>query len=129
MCGLGDLTIGKLSPPIHSSELDVKLRDAQSPQDIPGCAQLDPLDVLSKHFSSPPCEHVHIIVQLPPPREYSRHLFIPPVCLNNGPLPIFHKRFILSHSPASPLYALPIPTIQLLHIPQDLPSVLLNHGT
>jgi hypothetical protein len=37
-------------------------------------------------------------VQLPPPREYSRHLFILPVCLNNAPLPIFHKRFLAAYS-------------------------------
>ncbi|KAF8234124.1 hypothetical protein L208DRAFT_1394614, partial [Tricholoma matsutake] len=57
----------KLFPPIHSSELGVKLRHAQSPQEIAGCVELDPLDELSEHFSSPPRKHVHIIVQLPPP--------------------------------------------------------------
>ncbi|KAF8229904.1 hypothetical protein L208DRAFT_1401294, partial [Tricholoma matsutake] len=61
------LEIWKLSPPIHSSELGVKLRHAQSPQDITGCVELDPLHDLSRHFSSPPREHVHIVVQLPPP--------------------------------------------------------------
>jgi len=61
------LNIWKLPPPIHSSELGVKLRHAQSPQDIAGCVILGPCRALSKHFSSPPLEHVHIVVQLPPP--------------------------------------------------------------
>ncbi|KAF8228040.1 hypothetical protein L208DRAFT_1293576, partial [Tricholoma matsutake] len=62
-----EFRIWKLSLPIHSSELDVKLGHAQSPQEIAGCVILDPFDELSEHFSSPPSEHVHIVVQLPPP--------------------------------------------------------------
>ena len=68
--------LGKLSSPIPSSELGVRLKYVQSPQEIAGCVELDPVDKLSEHFSAPPPKHLHIIVQLPPPREYSRHLFI-----------------------------------------------------
>ncbi|KAF8230515.1 hypothetical protein L208DRAFT_121499 [Tricholoma matsutake] len=67
------LDIWKLSSPIHSSEVSEQLRHAQSPQDIAGCVELDPLDELSEHFSSPPYRHVHIVVQLPPPsRQFGR---------------------------------------------------------
>ena len=66
MCRSGDLTFGELSPPILSSELGVKLRHAQRPQDIAGCIELEPCDDLSEHFSSPPRKHVHIVVQIPP---------------------------------------------------------------
>ncbi|KAF8662782.1 hypothetical protein AX14_007009 [Amanita brunnescens Koide BX004] len=68
------LNIWKLSSPIPSSELGVRLKYVQSPQEIAGCVELDPVDKLSEHFSAPPPKHLHIIVQLPPPpfRKHSR---------------------------------------------------------
>ncbi|KAF8228979.1 hypothetical protein L208DRAFT_1402812, partial [Tricholoma matsutake] len=53
---------------IDTNRLDIwKLQRNQSPQEIAGCVELDPLDELSEHFSSPPRKHLHIVVQLPPP--------------------------------------------------------------
>ncbi|KIL62166.1 hypothetical protein M378DRAFT_166004 [Amanita muscaria Koide BX008] len=60
------LDIWKLSSPIHSSDLDKKLRHAQTPNDIEGCKLLDPFNTLLEHFTSPPGKHIHIIVQHPP---------------------------------------------------------------
>ena len=70
------LIFGKLSPPIPSAEIDTKLRDVQSPQQIPGCVKLNAIDELLEHFSSVPRKHLHIIVEAPPTRKYSRDLFM-----------------------------------------------------
>ena len=58
----------------------MKLRDAQSPQRIQGCVKLDPFDELSEHFSLAPPKHLHILVETPPTREYSRNFS---ACLSN----------------------------------------------
>ncbi|KAF8351954.1 hypothetical protein F5887DRAFT_861470, partial [Amanita rubescens] len=60
----------KLSPPIPSAEIGMKLRDVQSPQRVPSCDKLNVFDELSEHFSSPPPppppgKHLHIIVEAP----------------------------------------------------------------
>jgi len=55
----------------------MKIEHAQSPEEITGCVKLDsPLDKLREHFSSPPLKHLHIVVQLPPMREYACHSFM-----------------------------------------------------
>lgn len=59
------LNFGKLSPPILVAEISTKLKDVQSPQQIPGCVKLDGVDELSEHFSSAPRKHLHIIVEAP----------------------------------------------------------------
>jgi hypothetical protein len=73
----------------------MKVKLNQSPQEIPGCVELDSGDQLSEHFSSIPRKHVHVVVELPPPpsREYSRYLFILPNCLT--------RKFPVSHQPSS----------------------------
>lgn len=75
----------KLSSPIPSAEIDAKLGHVQSPGEISGCFKLDSLDEISEHFSSPPRKHLHIIVELPPTREYHRHLSISRTSLNDPP--------------------------------------------
>lgn len=70
----------KLSPPIPSAEIDTKLRHVKSPEDIPACVILDPFYEISKLFELPPPQHVHIVVVVPPTREYPRHPSILPVC-------------------------------------------------
>ena len=70
------LIFRKLSPPIPSAEIDAKLRDVQSPQQIPGCVKLKAMDELSEHFSSAHRHHLRIIVEAPPTRKYFRDLFI-----------------------------------------------------
>jgi hypothetical protein len=99
MYQLGDLMFRKPSSPIHSSELNVKLQHAQSPQKIIGCVKLDPLNDLSEHFSSPPHRHVHIVVQLLPTHELSSLYFacLPEQCVTNPKYPGSHP-----HSPGSP---------------------------
>ncbi|KAF8317523.1 hypothetical protein F5887DRAFT_1088745 [Amanita rubescens] len=69
------LQLWKLSPLIPSVEID-KLRDVQSPQQIPGCDKLNVFDKLSEYFSLAPRGHLHIIVETPFTRNYSRDLFI-----------------------------------------------------
>ncbi|KAM6499864.1 hypothetical protein JOM56_005372 [Amanita muscaria] len=86
------LDIWKLSPPILFSELDVKLGHVQIPKDIPGCIKLNPFDQLLECFSSPPPKHVHIIVEIPLNREYSRHHFM---SLNDVPSFLFYRSLIL----------------------------------
>jgi len=54
----------KLSTPILSSELSVKLGHVRNPEEIAGSVHLDPVDELSEHFSSPAHKHIHIVVQL-----------------------------------------------------------------
>jgi len=73
----------KLSPPILSSELNVKLGHVRNPEEIAGSVHLDPVDKLSDYFLSPPDKHIHIVVQLPDSCEYSRGLSILPSLLNN----------------------------------------------
>ncbi|KAM6490570.1 hypothetical protein JOM56_013913 [Amanita muscaria] len=63
------LELWKLSPPIPSAEIDTKLRDVQSPQQIPGCVKLNAIDELLEHFSSVRRKHLHIIVEAPPTLE------------------------------------------------------------
>jgi hypothetical protein len=70
------LIFGKLSPPIPSAEIDTKLRDVQSPQQIPSCVKLNAIDELLEHFSSVHRKHLHIIVEAPPTRKYFRDLFM-----------------------------------------------------
>ncbi|KAF8622420.1 hypothetical protein AX15_007032, partial [Amanita polypyramis BW_CC] len=60
------LNLWKLSPPIPSAEIVMKLEHVQSPQGIPGCVKLGGADELSEHFSSAPRKHLHIIVEAPP---------------------------------------------------------------
>ena len=69
----------KLSPPIPSGEIGAKLGNVQSPKEILGCIELDAFDKIVELFESPPPKHLHIVVQVPPPREYLRRLYI--VCL------------------------------------------------
>ncbi len=54
----------------------MRLRDVQSPQQIPNCDELSIGDKLSEHFPSAPPKHLHIIVEAPPIRKYSRDLLI-----------------------------------------------------
>ncbi|KAF8622421.1 hypothetical protein AX15_007032, partial [Amanita polypyramis BW_CC] len=68
------LNLWKLSPPIPSAEIVMKLEHVQSPQGIPGCVKLGGADELSEHFSSAPRKHLHIIVEAPPTCNYSRDL-------------------------------------------------------
>ncbi|KIL58347.1 hypothetical protein M378DRAFT_319083 [Amanita muscaria Koide BX008] len=70
------LELWKLSPPIPSGEINTKLRDVQSPQQIPGCVKLNAIDELLEHFSSVHRKHLHIIVEAPPTCKYSRDLFM-----------------------------------------------------
>jgi hypothetical protein len=55
-------------------------------EEILGCIELDPLDELSEHFSSPPRKHLHIVVQLSHDGEYPRYLFMFSIFLINAPL-------------------------------------------
>ncbi|KAM6503857.1 hypothetical protein JOM56_000800 [Amanita muscaria] len=59
------LDIWKLSPPIPSPELGVRLGHVQSPKEITGSIKLDPCYQLSEYFSSPPPKHIHIVVLIP----------------------------------------------------------------
>ncbi|KAK2465882.1 hypothetical protein APHAL10511_001523 [Amanita phalloides] len=89
------LKLWKLSQPIPFAEIHMKVKLDQSPQEIPGCIELDSGDELLEHFSSVPHKHVHIIVEVPPPssREYSCYLFILPNWLT--------RKFPISHQPSS----------------------------
>jgi len=59
------LDIWKLSSPIPSVEINMKLGNVQTTEEISGCIELDdPLDALWEHFSSPPRKHLHIVVEL-----------------------------------------------------------------
>jgi hypothetical protein len=90
----------------------VKLGHVQNPEEIAGCVKLAPDDDLSQCFSSPPRKHIHIIVHLPPNREYSRHLFILPICLNYDP------SFLRCHPYVSPMFhAVSLPYSSLLFFP------------
>lgn len=105
---------------------------------IRGLVKLNSVDQLSDHFSLPTCRHLHMVVQLPPMCEYSRHPFMLPSLLIDALLFLYCRSlyiyicqfFILSYSPTSPLYVFssifthldmlaPIQAIQfLVHVPQ-----------
>lgn len=54
----------------------MKLKNVQTTEEISGCIELDPYNELSEHFSSPPRQHLHIVVQLRhDDGEYPRHIF------------------------------------------------------
>jgi hypothetical protein len=57
------LIIWKLSSPIPSAEVDLKLGNIQTMEEL-GYIMSDPFDELCQHFSSPPRRHLHIVVQL-----------------------------------------------------------------
>ena len=68
----------------------MKLENVQKPQEISGCIKLDAADKLSKHFSSVPDEHVHVIVFCRRKYVYTLLLslliahtvtFMPPICI------------------------------------------------
>ena len=85
----------------------MKLGHVQSPQEIAGGVELDPFDELSEYFSSPPSKHVHIIVQLPPLREYFRHPFMLPVSPNDPSSSLRYPPYIFHAVPfLAPLYVL-----------------------
>lgn len=73
---LGGLTFGKLNPPIPAAQCAERLEHVQSPQEIPGSVELNPLDVLSEHFDSPLPKHLHLVVQIPPAGKFARHLSV-----------------------------------------------------
>ena len=56
----------KLSQPIPSAEIRMKVKLDQSPQEIPGCVKLESGDELSEHFSSVPRKHVLSLWKLCP---------------------------------------------------------------
>jgi hypothetical protein len=116
----------------------VKLGHAQRPQDIAGYVKLNPLVKLSEYFSSPPYMHVHIVVKLPSPPVstlvISLFACLPEQCATPYISQTFHAvpfprfPFVRSLFNVHPsCYHGPIRTIPfLVHIPQDIPSVLLN---
>jgi hypothetical protein len=55
------------------------------------------MDELSEHFSSAPRNHLHVIVEVPKMREFSRYLLILANCLTDVPAlaPIFCRWPIL----------------------------------
>jgi len=53
---------------------------------ILGYIRLDTFDKLLEHFLSPPCKHLHIIVQLSHDSAYPRYLFIFYILLTIAPL-------------------------------------------
>ncbi|KIL62257.1 hypothetical protein M378DRAFT_108566, partial [Amanita muscaria Koide BX008] len=61
------LELWKLSQPIPSTEIRMKVKFDQSPKEIPGSVKLDSGDALSEHFSLVLPKHVHIVVEVPSP--------------------------------------------------------------
>ncbi|KIM43671.1 hypothetical protein M413DRAFT_443578 [Hebeloma cylindrosporum] len=64
------LEIWKLCPPVFDENIDAEIGQLSSPEEIPGSVKLNDLDELSQHFPSPPRQHLHVIVQLPPMGEH-----------------------------------------------------------
>ena len=73
---IGDLMFRKLSPPIPSAKIDAKLGHVKCPGEISGCVELDAFKEISQVFESPPPKHLHIVLRVPPTREYPRRLYI-----------------------------------------------------
>lgn len=112
-----DLIFRKLFPPIPSSERHVRLGHVKSPEEIPDCGELDPVDhQLSNFFLSPPPEHIHIVVQVPTLRAYSHYPFMSPILNNIPSFRSFQQRFPLSRSLCT--FSLQCSPISLCHVLQ-----------
>ena len=84
-------------------------RRLESPKEIPGCIELDPLDELSEYFSSAPPKRLHIIVEDLHTHERSRCPIILPNCPTDAHCTIFH----VGSSATSPLYGFSSPFITM----------------
>jgi len=94
--------------PIPSAEINVKLGNVQTMEEIPGCIELDHFDELWVHFSSPPHKHLHVIMQIPDDGEYPYHLFMFSILLIDAPFFLCYCSYFADVScwliPPSPLY-------------------------